>query len=132
MWQREWDRSTKGQITKQSFPNIADRLNIKLNLTHNFTLMVTGHGNINSYLHRFKISDIPSRTCGTQDQTTDHLLFECELLQKERKELTTTILKTDVWPTNRPDLIKKYLKAFLQFTSAIVIDKLTIKPHGDL
>ena len=29
-WQMEWDRSTKGQITKQYFPNIADRLKIKL------------------------------------------------------------------------------------------------------
>jgi len=130
-WQREWDQSPKGQITKQFFPNIDDRLNMKLNLTHNFTLMVTGHGNINSYLHRFKISDTPLCPCGTQEQTTDHLLFECELLQKERNDLATTILKTDVWPTSKTDLIKKHLKAFFQFTNAIVIDKLTIKPNGD-
>ena len=83
-WQMEWDRSTKGQITKQYFPNIADRLKIKLNLTHNFILMVTGHGEINSYLHRFKISEKPLCPCGNQDQTTDHLLFECDLLQTER------------------------------------------------
>ena len=82
-WQREWDQSSKGQITKQFFPDIAARLNMKLNLTYNFTLMVTGHGNINSYLHRFKISDTPSCPCGPQDQTTDHLLFECQLLKKE-------------------------------------------------
>lgn len=130
-WQREWDQSTKGQITKQYFPDIADRLNIKLNLTHNFTLMVTGHGSINSYLHRFKLSDTPTCPCGTQDQTTDHLLFECKLLQKERKILTTTILKSDVWPTSKPDLIKKHFKAFLQFTKAIETDKLKIKHNGE-
>jgi len=28
---------------------------MKINLTHNFTAMVTGHGKTNSYLHRFKI-----------------------------------------------------------------------------
>jgi len=127
----EWDRSTKGQITKQYFPNIADRLKIKLNLTHNFTLMVTGHGKINSYLHRFKISETPLSPCGNQDQTTDHLLFECDLLRKERKNLLTTIRKTDVWLTSKSDLIKKHLRTFLQFTNAIVIDKLTTKPNGD-
>jgi len=30
-WQMEWDRSTKGQITKQYFPTIADILNITIN-----------------------------------------------------------------------------------------------------
>ena len=100
-WQRERDQSPKGPITKQHFPDIATRLNMKLNLTNNFTLMVTGHGNINSYLHHFKIRDMPSCPCGTQDQMTDHLLFECELLRKEQNDLTT-ILKTDVWPTGKP------------------------------
>ena len=95
-WQREWDWSTKEQITKQYFPDITARLNMKINPTHNFTLMVTGHGIINSYLHRFKISEAPSCPCGSQDQTTDHLLFECELLRKERNDLTTIFRKTDV------------------------------------
>jgi hypothetical protein len=104
---------------------------MKLNLTYNFTLMVTGHGNINSYLHRFKISDTSSCPCGTQDQTTDHLLYECDLLRHERNDLTTRIRKTDVWPTGKPDLIKKHIKAFYQFTNVIVIDKLTIKPNGN-
>ena len=100
-WQREWDQSTKGQITKQYFPDITARLNMKLNLTHNFTLMVNGHGSINSYLHHFKIRETRSCPCGAQDQTIDHLLFECELLRKERNDLTTNILKTNVWPISK-------------------------------
>ena len=130
-WQREWDQSTKGQITKQYFPDITATLNMKINLTHNFTLTVKGHGNINSYLHSFKISETPSCPCGSQNQTTDHLLFECELLRKERNELTTNIRKTDVWPTSKTELIGKHLKAFLKFTSAIQTDKLTnCEPTG--
>ena len=93
--------------------------------------MVTGHGKINSYLHRFKISETPLCPCGNQDQTTDHLLFECDLLRKERENLLTTIRKTDVWPTSKSNLIKKHFRAFIQFTYAIVIDKLTTKPKGD-
>ena len=70
---------------------IHTHINMKLNLTHNFTLMVTGHGNINSYLHSFKVSDTASCPCGTQDQTTDRFLFECELLRKERNDITTIL-----------------------------------------
>jgi len=43
-WQRDWYQ-TKGQITKY-FPIVADTLNMKINITHNFTTMVTGHGNV--------------------------------------------------------------------------------------
>ena len=41
-WQREWDQTTKGKITKEYFPIVADRLNMKINITNNFTTMVTG------------------------------------------------------------------------------------------
>jgi hypothetical protein len=41
-WQREWDQTTKGKITKEYFTIVADRLNMKTNITHNFTSMVTG------------------------------------------------------------------------------------------
>jgi len=30
---------------------------MKINITHNFTSMVTGHGNIRLYFHLFKILD---------------------------------------------------------------------------
>ena len=98
---------------------------MKLNLTHNFTLMVTGHGSINSYLHCFKIRETSSCPCGAQDRTADHLLFECELLRKERNDLTTNILKTNVWPISKSELITKHFKDFYKFTNDISFDKLT-------
>jgi hypothetical protein len=88
--------TTKRQITKEYFPIVADRLNIKINITYNYTTMVTGHGNIRSYLHRFKILDTPNCLCGTKDQTIDHLMYECELLNKERDRLISAVLQTDV------------------------------------
>ena len=131
-WQSEWDQSTKGQITKQYFPDITARLNMKLNLTPNFTLMVTGHGNLNSYLHRFKIRGTPSCPCGAQDQTVDHILFQCELLREERNDLITNILKTDVWPISKSELIRKHFKAFYKFTNDISFHELTnSEPSGD-
>jgi len=81
-WQREWVQTTKGSTTNEFFPDVAERLQMKINLTQNLTSIVTGHGKTKAYLHRFKIIENPTRPCGKGDQTTDHLIFECELLTK--------------------------------------------------
>ena len=107
-WQTEWDQTTKGKITKEYFLVVADRLNMRININHNFTSMVTGHGNVRSYWHRFEIIDTPTCPCGTKDQTTDHLLFECELLNKERDSLKSSVLKTDIWQISENRLIRKH------------------------
>jgi len=96
-----------------------------INITHNFTTMDTGHDNIRSYLHRFKIIETQTCTCGTKDQTTDHLLFECELLNKERDSVTSTVLKTDIWPISKNKFIRKHFKIFAKFTNGISFDKLS-------
>jgi hypothetical protein len=66
-WQREWDQITKGEITKEYFPVVADRLNIKMNVTHNFISMVMGQANIRSNLHRYNIFETATCPCGTKD-----------------------------------------------------------------
>ena len=88
---RERDQRAKGKITKEYFPVVADRLNMRINITHNFTPMVTRHGNIRSYLHRFKIIETPTCPCGTKGLTIDHLLFECELLNKDIQLCITSL-----------------------------------------
>ena len=59
-WQREWTETTKGAITKAFFPKIEDRLKFRINGTQHFTTIVTGHGNIKAYLHKYKIIDDPT------------------------------------------------------------------------
>jgi len=83
---------------------------MKINLTQNFTTKVTVYGKTKSYLHRFKIIEAPTCPCGNGDQTTDHLLFECDLLNKERDFLKLSVLKTNFWATSQSDLIRKYYK----------------------
>ena len=118
-WQRDWNRSTKDKITKDYFPIVAERLKMKITTTHNFTTMVTGHGNVNAYLYRFKISNTPTCPCGETDQITDHLLYECDLLKTQRDTLRATISKSEGWPTNKHTLITKYYKEFIRFTNQI-------------
>jgi hypothetical protein len=48
-WQKKWDTTEKGKITKEYFPKVGERLHTKIHITPHFTTMVTGHGNIKSY-----------------------------------------------------------------------------------
>ena len=58
-------------------------------------------------------------------QTTDHLIFECETLTKEREKLKTNALKKDKWPINKKELISKCYKEFVKFMNDIPFDNLT-------
>jgi len=46
--------------------------------------MVTGHGKLRSYLHRFGITDNPMCPCEEEEQTADHLIFQRKKLRNQR------------------------------------------------
>ena len=123
-WQSEWDKTTKGQITKDFFPVIQDRLKMKIKVTPTFTTMTTGHGNLKTYLHKFKIIESPTCPCGKTEQTIDHLLFQCELLGKERDKLIAGVAKTDNWPLSKSRLIHEHFRTFYKFIHEISLEKL--------
>jgi methylmalonyl-CoA mutase N-terminal domain/subunit len=68
-WQRNRTQTTKGSRTKEYFPDVEERLKMKLNLTQNFSAIITGHRKTKAYLHRFKIIEAPTCTCGKAVQT---------------------------------------------------------------
>ena len=100
-WQKQWDNSTKGLVTKAFFPNIKDRLKMKINLTPNFTAMITAHGTTRSYLHRFKIIESPECPCANGNQTVCHVTYDCNKLNNERDKLIAHISKEDNWPIRK-------------------------------
>jgi len=79
-WQSQWEETTKGAITKEFFPSVERRLAVNLHLNTNVTTIMSGQGNIRSYLHRLKITDSPECPCKQDIQTTEHLIFQCEKL----------------------------------------------------
>jgi len=81
--QKEWETTNKGTTTKEYFPTVVEKLKMKINLTQNLTSLVTGHGNIKSYLHRFRIIEAPECPCGNGNQTAEHILLECGILEKK-------------------------------------------------
>jgi hypothetical protein len=48
-WQRQWEETKKGAITKEFIPSVERRLAVKWTLIPKVTTITTGHGNIQSY-----------------------------------------------------------------------------------
>jgi hypothetical protein len=51
--------------------------------------------------------------CGKAEQTVDLLLFQCELLGKERDNLILRVAKTDNWPMSKSRLYITILNYFI-------------------
>jgi hypothetical protein len=80
---------------------------------------------IHTYIHCFKIIKEPTCPCGTAEQTTDHVIFDCAMLTKEREKLKTSAQQKDRWPTNKQKLLRKHYRDFVKFINDIPFDKLT-------
>jgi hypothetical protein len=61
---------TKGEITKSFFPVIGDRESKRLQMGIKLSTLVTGHGTLRSYYHRFKIIHDPECVCKMGPQPT--------------------------------------------------------------
>jgi hypothetical protein len=72
-----------------------------------------------AYLLFFKLLEHATCVCKQGDQTTDHLLNHCTLLQTQREILKQNILKTRNWPTSKHELTTKYWDSFITFVESI-------------
>jgi hypothetical protein len=86
--------------------------------------MVTGHDNIKSYLYKYKIIESSMDPCKIGEQTTDLILYDCELVKQERDKLKAEILQSENWPISTNTLINKYTKIFKKFVDSIPLEKL--------
>jgi hypothetical protein len=122
-WEREWQSTPKGEVTKSFFPTVKERMKVNLPLTSKVTTLLTGHGKLKSYFHRFKILDSPTCPCGTDQQNVDHIIYEYIKFAAERTSLVNSIHnKGGKWPTNKSDLLQKYKTDFILFTNLIDVD----------
>ena len=111
-------------ITKEFFPSVERRLAVNLHLNPNVTTIMTGHGNIQSYLHQLKIIDSPECPCKQDIQTTEHLIFQYEKLKYVRGMLKNSVLKAGNWPISKSKLINKNLKQFIRYINSMDLKKL--------
>jgi len=54
----------------------------------------------------------------------DHLLYDCEILGKEREKLIAYTSKEEDWPVRKRELVNKYLKQLKNFANSIDFEKL--------
>jgi hypothetical protein len=83
------------QIENYIFLKTADRLKLKINVAPNFTTLLTGRGNIRSYLYKYKIIDSPTCSCKKGEQTIDRTIYDCELVEQERERLKAAVMWTE-------------------------------------
>jgi hypothetical protein len=91
-WQRQWNNTEKGAVCRSFFLKLEQRLKVKMPITPEFTALVTGHGNIRSYLHRLKLADDPTCPCKEGQQTSEHIIFECNIVEAQRSSLIKQIM----------------------------------------
>jgi hypothetical protein len=77
-----------------------------------------------------QIIKAPTCPSGNSDQTIDHLLFDCQLLNKERNLLKQSIEKTKNWPTNKRELIGKRFIDFMKCTNEISLDEINVEQNS--
>jgi ribonuclease HI len=124
-WKRQWSNTEKGAGCRSFFPRLEQRLKMKMPITPEFTALVTSHGKTKSYLHRFKLADDSMCPCNEGQQTSEHIIFKCNIFEAQRSSLIKQIMISEgSWSPANDKLITKYLKAFSSSVQSNDIKKL--------
>jgi hypothetical protein len=84
-------------------------------------MSLTGHGRTRAYLHRFKIRYNAQCVCQQGGHTVDHLLYDCILLEAQRRILRKNVTKNRQWPAHKHELITKHLEPLITYIESIDI-----------
>lgn len=117
-WQ---ENGARNQLVDDFIPLIKNFLNNKqFKISFQITQLLTGHSNINSYLHRFGFKQTNNCPCDQDTlQTIEHLLFFCPFYDTERAHLERMVLQEGGnWPCKRNMLIDNK-NIYLQLISFI-------------
>jgi hypothetical protein len=97
---------------------------VNLTVSPNVTTIMTGHGNIRSYLYRLKIIGSPECPCKHGIQTVDHLIFQCKSLRNERVIPKSSVLKVGKLPVSESVLTNRNPKKFTKYISSMELEKI--------
>jgi len=62
-------------------------------------------------------------SCDESEQSVDHILYECKLLEHERDRLKAAVIWSEKWPVSKDKLSIKCYKIFKEFANSILLDK---------
>jgi hypothetical protein len=118
MWRAGFGRSF-GPVVRQTASKCMDKGD-----SPNVTTIMTGHGNIRSYVHRLKIIGSPECPCSHGIQTADRLVFRCERLKKETAILKSSELNVGKWPVSKSELTNRNLKQLINYINSMDFEKI--------
>jgi hypothetical protein len=107
------------------FPTVEQRLKIQILITPEFNAFVSGHRKKKTYLHRFNLRDNPMCPCNEGEQSVEHLIHVCRILEPQRSSTIQHITtRGGIWTPSNNELVANYLNAFSQFVKSIDFSKL--------
>jgi len=99
-WNNEWTSTTKAMHTKNFFPTVFNRIKAKY-YKPNFisTQYISSHGNFNSYLVRFNLSNNYMCDCERSIESPLHIIYDCDKYCDNRRQLINEVSRIGLkWP----------------------------------
>jgi len=123
--QAQWKRAVKGAICRSFLPTVEQGLKLRIPITPEFTATVRGHGKTKAYLNRFNPTDNLMCPCNEGEQSVEHLIYVCRILEPQRSSMIQHIMtRGGIWPPTNNELVAKYLNTVSQFVKSIDFSKL--------
>ena len=100
-WNERWGSFPRGRTTFKYFPDVRNRSRMNwIQLNHQVTQLLSGHGNFRAYLRRFTIQEDETCDCDLQESKTIlHLVNDCPHHTEERHPLSVAAARAGVdWP----------------------------------
>jgi hypothetical protein len=98
-WQKRWDGARTGRLTYQFLPDVAERMKrAYLRFDHYSVQLITGHGQLRGKLAMLRLRDDPMCSCGLGDQTAEHILWECSIMEDARIAMLDGMVVSDPQP----------------------------------
>jgi len=92
---------------------------------HTHTHTYSGHRKTKVYLNRFNLTDNPMCPCNEGEQSGEHLIYVCRILEPQRSSMIQHITtRGGIWLPSNNELVTRYLNAFAQYVKSIDFSKL--------
>jgi hypothetical protein len=116
---------SKGRTTFEYFNNPKNRMASRwVNPDHYMTQFISGHGDFNSKLKTFQLSEVDTCDCG-MEETPQHIIEVCRLFEDERQRLRSSIQEMELtWPKEKWEFVTKDVYPhFQKFTKSVLLAK---------
>ncbi|CAK1550988.1 unnamed protein product [Leptosia nina] len=106
MWQERWEAEERGRDLQRFFPCVRGRLRAKwVSPDYVTSQLLAGHGAFNGRLRDLGLRSEGECPCGSAEEYRDHVLWECEMYESERREMVSALEVDECRPVYFGDLV---------------------------